>query len=63
MSAEEPLYCAICGAEDWECGHSFSSDGYYHGPWCEACGVKHEELGERCPLDVQAGEDGASSHV
>ena len=35
MSADEPLYCRACGAEDWDCACADDAPG----PYCETCGA------------------------
>lgn len=42
MSAE-PLYCRVCGAEDYGCEHTFTENEDAHAPgaFCEVCGVVH----------------------
>lgn len=47
---DEPLYCQICGAEDWECGHQpYAAPTPDHGPdaYCEVDRCRLW-LGERC---------------
>jgi hypothetical protein len=55
---DEPLYCILCGAEDWECGHvpgdygdahAVTDDLVDHGPeaFCEVS-CCHLWRGERC---------------
>lgn len=34
--SDEPLYCTVCGAEDWNCEHAQQETV---GPYCEICGV------------------------
>ena len=37
----EPLYCCQCGAEDWNCDHSPSTEEYQNSSdYCEICGCK-----------------------
>lgn len=50
LVSEEPLYCALCGSVDWECGHHYDTPGYYEGPWCEVCRIK-DGHSKGCPAD------------
>lgn len=45
---DEPLYCSVCGAEDWDCEHTPGSPGEY----CEIDGVIHTPENP-CPFDAR----------
>lgn len=42
--SDEPLYCTMCGAEDFacDCGDPFPDPCAGHGSFCHLCGVKHD---------------------
>jgi len=40
--SDEPLYCVVCGAEDFNCEHEPDAEG----PYCDVCGVIPIEGGE-----------------
>ena len=48
--SDEPLYCQVCGAEDWSCGHGPETTG----PYCETCGVIPAS-GKACMFHTRGG--------
>ena len=50
--SDEPLFCQVCGAEDWACPHEPGTTG----PYCEVCGVIPREGGE-CEYFRAGGND------
>jgi hypothetical protein len=45
----EPIYCAICGIEDWNCEHQPCVPEYNEHPnYCELCGHPFDNCA--CPI-------------
>jgi hypothetical protein len=49
--SDEPLFCTVCGAEDFACDHDPRSD---HGPYCEVCGIV-PAAGKECHFYKKSG--------
>jgi len=45
---DEPLYCSVCGKEDFCCGHS-QEEQEASKEFCVIGGHRHTE---KCPLDI-----------
>lgn len=57
--ADEPLYCVICGAEDWGCEHGPHGEGPEN--YCEVSGLRVENC--RCQYCVPNKEVTSPEHL
>ena len=60
MSAEEPIYCSQCGAEDFGCD---CPDAQAPGPYCDVCGVIPAKGGECMFMKRGGRRDGCEAEV